>query len=204
MQAAHPSKADAIGRAHAAIVEGHVVDLGDGNGKVLSRNGNTWYTCNGTCDCTAATYGKACRHLQAWKLYQYVAKRYAQTTASAPVEPTPAPVSGIDPRFLTHIQGRPFVRFDGLLALAHERGLLELSTTVVSVTPEFAVCQAVARFQDGLVVTDIGDATPQNVKKHLAPHFMRLAATRASARALRRALNISEVAVEELGEEAAA
>jgi hypothetical protein len=54
------------------------------------------------------------------------------------------------------------------------------------------------------VVTDIGDATPQNVKKHLAPHFMRLAATRASARALRRALNIDAVAVEELGEEGAA
>src|SRR5262249_38410412 len=92
--------------------------------------------------------------------------------------------------------------FEGLLTLAHERGLVELSTTVVMVTETLAVCQCVARFTDGLVVTDIGDATPQNVKKHLAPHWIRIAATRASARALRRALNIDAVAVEELGDDA--
>jgi len=91
MQAEHPAKADTISRAHAAIVEGHVVDLGDGFGKVLSRNRSTWYTCNGTCDCTAATYGKVCRHLQAWKLYQHVHKRFAaQPTGPAAVE---APVA---------------------------------------------------------------------------------------------------------------
>jgi len=200
MQAAHPKKADAIGRAHAAIVEGHVVDLGDGNGKVLSRNGHTWHTVNGVCDCQAAAFGKPCRHLQAWKLYQHVTKKVQPQALPAVVEPAPPAPGGIDPRYLTYIRGKPFVRFDGLLALAHERGLVELSTTVVSVMPDFAVCQAVARFQDGLVVTDIGDASPTNVKKHLAPHFVRMAATRSAARALRRALNISEVAVEELGE----
>ena len=54
------------------------------------------------------------------------------------------------------------------------------------------------------VFTDIGDASPDNVAKHLRPHFVRMSATRASARALRRALNISEAAVEELGDEATA
>jgi len=78
---------------------------------------------------------------------------------------------------------------------------VELSTTVVLVTETMAVCQAVARFKDRLVVTDIGDATPTNVKAHLKPHFVRMAATRASARALRRALNIDACSVEELGEE---
>jgi hypothetical protein len=77
-----------------------------------------------------------------------------------------------------------------------------LATTVVTVTNDFAVCQSMARFADGRTFTDIGDASPTNVKRHLAPHFVRMAATRASARALRRALNIDAVAVEELGDEA--
>jgi hypothetical protein len=102
----------------------------------------------------------------------------------------------------SHIQGKPFVRFEGLLQLAHERGLVSLETTVVSVSLDMAVCQATARFQDGRTFTDIGDASPDNVAKHLRPHFVRMAATRASARALRRALNIRHCVVEELGEEA--
>jgi hypothetical protein len=108
----------------------------------------------------------------------------------------------IPAHYLTTIQGRPFVKFEGLLALAHERGLVELSTTIVSVTESLAVCQCVAKFHDGRVFTDIGDASPTNVARHLAPHFVRMAGTRASARALRRALNIAACAVEELGEEA--
>jgi hypothetical protein len=86
--------------------------------------------------------------------------------------------------------------------MAHARGLVELSTTIVMATETMAVCQAVARFKDGLVCTDIGDATPGNVQAHLKPHWVRIAATRASARALRRALNIDACSVDELGEEA--
>jgi hypothetical protein len=82
--------------------------------------------------------------------------------------------------------------------MVHERGLVELSTTVVSVAPDCAVCQCTARFQDGRVFADVGDATPQNVQTHLREAFMRLAATRASARALRRALNIDACSVEAL------
>jgi hypothetical protein len=96
MQTLHPERLGALSRAHAAIVEGHVVDTGDGNGKVLSRNGHTWYTTNGTCACTAAEFGKPCRHLQAWKLYQHIAKKHAQTIAPAPspevIPPASAPL----------------------------------------------------------------------------------------------------------------
>ena len=89
-----------------------------------------------------------------------------------------------------------------LLALAHQHGLAALETTVVQCSPTWAVCQCTARFQDGRTFPDGGDASPDNVAKHLRPHFVRLAATRASARALRRALNISACSVEEVGEEA--
>ena len=104
---------------------------------------------------------------------------------------------------ILHIQGKPFVRFEGLLQLAHARGLVALETTAVSVSLDQAVCQCIARFADGRTFCDIGDASPENVAKHVRPHFVRMAATRASARALRRALNISACSVEELGNEAA-
>ena len=45
-----------------------------------------------------------------------------------------------------------------------------------------------------------GDASPTNTNKKVAPHFRRCACTRASARALRLALGVDLVAVEELSE----
>jgi hypothetical protein len=58
----------------------------------------------------------------------------------------PAPAPALPPEVFTTIRGKPFVRFEGLRALAHQRGLVELTTTVVSATPDLAVCQAAARF----------------------------------------------------------
>jgi hypothetical protein len=116
-----------------------------------------------------------------------------------PQPPTPALLLPADA--ILQIQGCPFVKFEGLLSLAHQRGLTALETTVLSVTLDMAVCQATARFRDGRLFTDIGDAAPDNVAKQLRPHFVRMAATRASARALRRALNIAAWSVEELHEE---
>jgi hypothetical protein len=59
----------------------------------------------------------------------------------------------------------------------------------------------VAIFEDGRRFEGSGDATPSNVTKKVAPHFRRVALTRAKSRALRDALNIDMVAVEERGEE---
>jgi hypothetical protein len=83
MQAERPDKAEAIGRAHAAIIEGHVRDNHDGTGRVLSRTGETWYTVNAHCECTASDFHKPCRHLSAWKLYQHVLKKAEETTKAA-------------------------------------------------------------------------------------------------------------------------
>jgi len=56
----------------------------------------------------------------------------------------------------------------------------------------------------GHVFVDVGDASPTNVARHLAPYFVRMAASRASSQALQRALNISACSVEELGGDAGA
>jgi hypothetical protein len=102
------------------------------------------------------------------------------------------------------IQGKPFVKFAGLLQLAHERGLVSLSADWTYNDAELSLAHAVATFQDGRRFEESGDASPSNVTKKVAPHFRRCALTRASARCLRLALGVDLVAVEELAEEGAA
>jgi hypothetical protein len=206
-----------VDKAARLVLQHDVRFLDDGTVEVgSSSDPMKVYRLHGTaCECRDFTTGTApdgwCQHRAAAGIAKRVAQVMAHQAqapqAAAPVvgpqEEAPAAeaVQGIDPRWIVRIQGRPFIRFEGLLALAHERGLVELTTTVVLVTETMAVCQSTARFKDGLVVTDMGDATPANVKAHLKPHFARMSATRAAARALRRALNIDAVSVEELGEE---
>jgi hypothetical protein len=84
------------------------------------------------------------------------------------------------------------------LAMAHERGLVSLKAEFMTVTAELALASATATFADGKTFTEAADATPKNVNRQVAPHFPRCAITRAKARALRDALNISMIAIEEV------
>jgi hypothetical protein len=212
LQAQFPALAEALSRAHAILAEGRLfVEESGREAMVLASDGTTWYHVNGSCACKASVYRQEpCKHRLSLRLYQRVAdamlaaeERWLPDDESPAFQP-PATAPTIPPEHVLIIQGKPFVKFEGLLQLAHARGLVALDTTVVSVSLDMAVCQATARFQDGRTFTDIGDASPENVAKHLRPHFVRMAATRASARALRRALNLSAYSVEELGDEAAA
>jgi hypothetical protein len=54
--------------------------------------------------------------------------------------------------------------------------------------------------QNGEAFTEIGDANPKNVNKQIAEHVLRMAATRAKARALRDFTNIGMTCLEELGD----
>jgi hypothetical protein len=101
-------------------------------------------------------------------------------------------------------QGRSFVLYAGLLDEAHEKGLRSIRTELLqSPLPEngeTTICRAVIEMGDGRVFSGIGDATPQNVGRNIVPHAVRMAETRAKARALRDAINVGAVALEELGE----
>ncbi len=101
-------------------------------------------------------------------------------------------------------QGKRFVLYAGLLEEAHNRGLRSIETDLVQVPTkengEVAIVKAVIRTEEGKFA-GIGDASPQNVNRAIAPHLIRMAETRAKARALRDAINVGVTAFEELGGE---
>lgn len=92
--------------------------------------------------------------------------------------------------------------YAGLLARAHEEGLKLVETSLVQAPCEgngwTAICEATVETSRGRF-TGIGDANEGNVNRKIAPHLIRMAETRAKARALRDAVNIGLVALEELG-----
>jgi len=106
--------------------------------------------------------------------------------------------------YMIERQGKRFVLYAGLLDEAHARGLRSIETELLQVPStengEVAVARAVVRTEDGKF-SGIGDASPQNVGRAIAPHVIRMAETRAKARALRDAINVGVTALEELGGE---
>lgn len=103
--------------------------------------------------------------------------------------------------FIINLQGKSFVTYEGLLDLAHQRGLLSIEVEIIQLPTKennmTAICQAIAttekeKFQD------IGDASPNSVNSGLIPHIIRMASTRAKARVLRDLTNVGMTAIEEL------
>lgn len=111
----------------------------------------------------------------------------------------------MDKRHIIKLQGREFVTYEGLLDAAHRQGLQEIRTTLVQVpgpqTDHTAIVLAeVTLLKDGerRTFTGIGDANPRNTSRNVALHLLRMAETRAKARALRDAINVGMCSVEEL------
>jgi hypothetical protein len=106
--------------------------------------------------------------------------------------------------YMIERDGRRFVLYAGLLEEAHARGLRSIETELLQVpgpeNGEVAIAKAVVRTEEGKF-SGIGDASPGNVARAIAPHTIRMAETRAKARALRDAINVGVTALEELGDE---
>lgn len=102
------------------------------------------------------------------------------------------------------VERKEVVTAKGLLHLAHKERLSTIRTRLVQAPTKDNGDNAIALVR---VVTSrgsftgLGDANPRNVQPRVAPHFIRMAETRALARALRAALDIGAVAIEELEEE---
>ena len=102
------------------------------------------------------------------------------------------------------VERKEVVTVKGLLHLAHAERLSAIHTRLVQSPTkdngETAI--ALVRVQTARgSFSGLGDANPRNVTARVSLHFIRMAETRALARALRAALDIGAVAIEELEEE---
>src|SRR5467141_519657 len=135
------------GRIEAAckiVIQGDVELLPEDKAKVGSQTHGTttYHLVDGTCDCR--DFEKApdgwCKHRIAYGIYKRaiaLAKQKLETQAESPrQEPmSPEPTSPVETpatahipaQFLTEIHGKMFIKYEGLLTLAHERGLVTLS-----------------------------------------------------------------------------
>ena len=109
----------------------------------------------------------------------------------------------IPEQFIISIEGKPYVLYAGLLHVASEQSLRELSVTINQIPSEengyLAIMQAKAITNTGATFIDFGDANPASVGDDtIVPHLIRVASTRAKARVLRDAYAITMTSLEEL------
>lgn len=105
-------------------------------------------------------------------------------------------------KLIVRLQGKEFILYAGLLALAHKHGLESIQTEMISTEKEreaglfiFVALVSGARGQ----YSGHGDASKSNVGKMIVPHILRMAETRAVARALRSYTSVGMCSLEELG-----
>ena len=224
-----PALASRISAATELVRAGHCFEASDGTWQVgsTSSEGLT-YSVNGSCDCNYYYYNKQTHGLCKHRIAMFLSRRVLELMQPpAPVEPAhdreapPRPTApcaaaaaehstlaapalnlqNVPQQHIVMIQGRPFIRYAGLLDLAHQRGLVALTADWTYNDGELSLAHAVATFQDGRRFEESGDAAPANTNRTVAVHFRRVALTRAKARVLRDALGVDLVAVEELADE---
>ena len=109
-------------------------------------------------------------------------------------------MSNIPKEFIQKIGDKDFVRYEGLLNLFHENGGKEIHTELIQShlgEEVFFIFKAVVSGERG-VYEGFGDACKANVGSMVLKHMMRMAETRAKARALRDYNNVGMCSVEEL------
>ena len=108
----------------------------------------------------------------------------------------------LDERWITKIEGREFVKYPGLLDLGHQKGIAAIEVELLQLPANendyTAVCKATVVSKIGESFIDLGDANPNNCSAKVAKHILRMATTRAIARALRSFTNIGMTCLEEL------
>ena len=114
----------------------------------------------------------------------------------------------LDDRFIIEIKRKDtvkeFVLYAGLLDLAHQKGIRKMLVELYSIPPRIINRKLSAKLQSNPMTeryfTELADANPLNVNRMVVEHMLRVAATRAKARALRDFTNIGMTCLEELGD----
>lgn len=110
----------------------------------------------------------------------------------------------IDKKYVINRQGKDMVLYGGLLDAAHGMGLQSITTELIQIPNAENGQVAIVRARVSLEAEGktkhfdgIGDADRENVSKMMLPHLIRMAETRAKARALRDAINVGEALVDD-------
>ena len=125
---------------------------------------------------------------------------------------TPALSDDFKKRHITDLKGKEYITVNGLLSLAHEKGVKSIETELVQFPNSSNDMTAIFRAtvvgygwdpaQEKVIETNwvaYGDASPTTTTKMVAAHFIRMAETRAVGRVLRNYTNIGMTSAEELG-----
>lgn len=102
---------------------------------------------------------------------------------------------------IMNFRGNEYITYKGLLDIAHEKGLQKMDTKIehIDFKTHTAVVKGTVYMRSGEEYSAMGDASPENVSNaSIQPHFLRMAETRALARALRQATNVGMTSLEEL------
>ncbi|XPS88639.1 Zinc finger SWIM domain protein [Desulfosarcina variabilis str. Montpellier] len=185
-----------------------VLQTDDGQYFVESEMGKILYNVHVSDDgdsCTCGDFAKnakrdpdfKCKHILA--VFQSVPNREVEGAVFLEKQ-----VPKLDERWIMQIEGKEFVKYPGLLDLGHQKGISSIEVDIVKMPTKdngnFAVCRATVMSKMGETFIDIGDANPNNCSSKVVRHLLRLASTRAIARALRSFTNIGMTAVEELAD----
>jgi len=142
------------------------------------------------CSCPQFSHKRHCKHL--YSLTNLIGTTSTSTEAS--------PLAKLRYyNFIVDYKGTDFVLYSGLLFLAHDMGLEAIETELIEHDWENGrfIFKCIVRGARG-TFTGWGDATVSNTNKMIRPHALRMAETRAKARALRDYTNISLCSKEEL------
>ncbi len=101
----------------------------------------------------------------------------------------------MESKFITQLQGKDFVLFEGLLNEFHENGGKSIKTAIVSTDP--FIVQATVIGEKG-EFQGLGDADESNCSSMILKHKIRMAETRSIARALRWYNNIGMCSADEI------
>jgi len=179
--------------------------LKDGTFLVESSDGKIMYpvSINGTLSCTCADFQRNKKTDTAFQCKHIIAALEC-TTGEETADVSERKKPRLNPEFILNLQGKDFIKYNGLLDLAHQKGLIKMDVEIVQYPTvengNEAVCRAIAETKFGERYVDIGDASPKNTNKMIASHIIRMASTRSKARALRDLCNTGMTCVEELGD----